>query len=289
MASILAEMLDRPGVAIQHLLAARYIAELGGGPNHPGRLLTHVLEHILLHTPSMHHNNILIHPLTHTQIFFHPLTYPDVGAMYLRIAAVLGQLNRLSDDEISSTEKSKEDNSKGTNVSKEQNNNSNTNTNTTNNNETIELETSKRREIMLRCLAMAKSKTYDVEQSAVITKNVAELLSEMGHYNSALAEQRTVLKTFDQLYDSPEDERRVDAKARVEKYLRLNTIEKVAAAKEVQRIQMQQLAEKQPTISGVNGSANGNGTNGNNTNTGGNSTAHAEKESGSPGKKKKSK
>ena len=31
------------------------------------------------------------------------------------------------------------------------------------------------------------------------------------------------------------------------------------------------------------------GTNGNNTNTGGNSTAHAEKESGSPGKKKKSK
>ena len=43
MASILAEMLDRPGVAIQHLLAARYIAELTGGPNHPGLNTTHPL------------------------------------------------------------------------------------------------------------------------------------------------------------------------------------------------------------------------------------------------------
>ena len=200
-----------------------------------------------------------------------------MGALYLRIAGVLGQIN-----EMNSTKQSTEDNDKGTNGTKEPIN------------RTIdtasELETTRRRETILRCLAVAKSKTYDVEQSAVITKNVAELLAQMGHYNSALAEQRTVLKTFDQLYDSPDDERRVDAKARVEKYLRLNTIEKVAAAKEVQRIQSQRLAEKQTTISNVNGSAtNGNSTNGNNTNTNENSNGNAEKEGDSPSKKKKSK
>ena len=211
--------------------------------------------------------------------------YTDVGALYLRIASVLGQINRLAnddDDNINSTEKTKEDDVKGTNTTQQQNNSNN-------NKSIIETETTRRREIMLRCLAVAKSKTYDVEQSAVITKNVAELLAQMGHYNSALAEQRTVLKTFDQLYDSPDDERRKDAKARVEKYLRLNTIEKVAAAKEMQRMQSQLVAEKSPTISNVHGSATVNSTKDNNTNSNGNNNGHAEKEGVSPGKKKKSK
>jgi hypothetical protein len=44
-----------------------------------------------------------------------------------------------------------------------------------------------------------------------------------------------VLKTFEQLYDDPNHENRVDAKARVERYLRQNTIEKVAAAKKLQQ------------------------------------------------------
>ena len=218
--------------------------------------------------------------------------YTDVGALYLRIASVLGQINRLAnddDDNTNSIEKPKEGDVKVTNTTQQQNNSNNNNNNNNNNKSTIETETTRRREIMLRCLAVAKSKTYDVEQSAVITKNVAELLAQMGHYNSALAEQRTVLKTFDQLYDSPDDERRKDAKARVEKYLRLNTIEKVAAAKEMQRMQSQLVAEKSPTISNVHGSATVNSTKDNNTNSNGNNNGHAEKEGGSPGKKKKSK
>lgn len=210
----------------------------------------------------------------------------------MRIAGVLGQINRLSNDDDdddnnnnnnNSTEKTKESDVNGTNSTKQENNSNNFNK------ASMEIETTRRREIILRCLAVAKSKTYDVEQSAVITKNVAELLAQMGHYNSALAEQRTVLKTFDQLYDSPDDERRKDAKARVEKYLRLNTIEKVAAAKEIQRMQSQLIAEQSPTISNVHGSATVISTKDNNTNINGNSNGHTEKEGGSPGKKKKSK
>jgi hypothetical protein len=201
LASVYAELLERPATAAQHLLCARYVAELIGGPNHP-----------------------------------------DVASIYMRLGAVYDDLaERAALDKVAGTaapqpvadaaaatastdadavpkraESPVDEGDGGEATDKKE-------------------SADWYRQIALRCFIKAKDTLSDIERTASVSTNMAELLSNMGHHNAALTEQRNVLKTFEQLYDDPNHENRVDAKARVERYLRQATIEKVAKAKKLQQ------------------------------------------------------
>ena len=79
-------------------------------------------------------------------------------------------------------------------------------------------------------LAAAKELSVDVSRQCMISTTVAEIYDKMGELTKAVSEQRTVLRTMVQLF-GPADEKSIEAKSKVEKYLRKLTISNVNAAR----------------------------------------------------------
>ena len=79
-------------------------------------------------------------------------------------------------------------------------------------------------------LAAAKELSVDVARQCMISTTVADIYDKMGELTKAVSEQRAVLRTMVQLF-GPTDEKSIDAKSKVEKYLRKLTISNVNAAR----------------------------------------------------------
>ena len=81
-------------------------------------------------------------------------------------------------------------------------------------------------------LSAAKELCVDVAKQCMISATVAEIYDKMGELSHAVTEQRAVLRTMVQLF-GPKDEKSIEAKSRVEKYLRKLTVSNVNAARGV--------------------------------------------------------
>ena len=81
-------------------------------------------------------------------------------------------------------------------------------------------------------LAAAKDLCVDVAKQCMISTTVAEIYDKMGELSNAVNEQRAVLRTMVQLF-GPKDEKSIEAKSKVEKYLRKLTVSNVNAARGV--------------------------------------------------------
>lgn len=81
-------------------------------------------------------------------------------------------------------------------------------------------------------LAAAKDLCVDVAKQCMISSTVAEIYDKMGELSNAVTEQRAVLRTMVQLF-GPKDEKSIEAKSKVEKYLRKLTVSNVNAARGV--------------------------------------------------------
>ena len=82
-----------------------------------------------------------------------------------------------------------------------------------------------------KCLEKAKKITANVAKQCMISATIAETHGKMGNLALAVTEQRGVLRIMEQLYGN-DDERTVEAKGRVEIFLRKLTVDKVNAARE---------------------------------------------------------
>lgn len=94
----------------------------------------------------------------------------------------------------------------------------------------------------LTCLVEAKSRVSDLAQQAVIAQTIAEVLVRMGHLQPGLAEQRQCLKLMQDIFGET-DEKTVEAKARVEKYLRAFTERNVKIGREIQQAQSEAMLQ----------------------------------------------
>lgn len=81
-------------------------------------------------------------------------------------------------------------------------------------------------------LSAAKDLCVDVAKQCMISTTVAEIYDKMGELSNAVTEQRAVLRTMVQLF-GPKDEKSIEAKSKVEKYLRKLTVSNVNAARGV--------------------------------------------------------
>jgi Translation initiation factor eIF3 subunit 135 len=81
-------------------------------------------------------------------------------------------------------------------------------------------------------LSAAKDLCVDVAKQCMISTTVAEIYDKMGELSNAVTEQRAVLRTMVQLF-GPKDEKSMEAKSKMEKYLRKLTVSNVNAARGV--------------------------------------------------------
>jgi len=85
-------------------------------------------------------------------------------------------------------------------------------------------------DVAQRLLVEAKNLSQDVNKQALIGASIAEVHDKMGNLEAAVVEQRAVYKVMETLY-GPEDDRALQAKRNIKKYLRNLTISKVNAAR----------------------------------------------------------
>ena len=89
-----------------------------------------------------------------------------------------------------------------------------------------------------RCLLVAKRLSPNVAKQCMISATIAEMHDKMGNLALALTEQKGVLRVMEQLFGA-DDEKTIEAKARVEKFLRKLTVDKLNTARETLALQHQ--------------------------------------------------
>ena len=90
----------------------------------------------------------------------------------------------------------------------------------------------------LSCLLEAKTRVTDLTQQTLIGQAIAEVLSDIGHFDKAMLEQRQCAKLLEEIFGES-DERVAAAKSRAEQYRRAMTEVNVKFAKQAQAMALE--------------------------------------------------